>query len=92
MDLLCSFKRLFSPTPACLQWSVNTNKRWPAVSCCSVIIPDVDSLIDSVVHTLESIFTGSSVFSVTSGSFLSQVDPLSAGVIPSEPFAYLGCW
>lgn len=55
----------------------------------SVIIPDVDSLIDSVAHTLESIFTGSPVFSVTSGSFLSHVDPLSAGVIPSEP---LWCW
>lgn len=55
----------------------------------SVIIPDVDSLIDSVAHTLESIFTGSPVFSVISGSFLSHVDPLSAGVIPSEPFAHI---
>lgn len=55
----------------------------------SVIIPDVDSLIDSVAHALESIFTGSPVFSVTSGSFLSHVDPLSAGVIPSGPFAHI---
>lgn len=55
----------------------------------SVIIPDVDSLIDSVAHTLESIFTCSPVFSVTSGSFLSHVDPFSAGVIPSEPFAHI---